>query len=404
MTINASAAAAGAKGKGHQEAEGRLRQSALGLEAEFSLMLDGLATTPERVFTDPRDFLSNARMHRVGTSYHLPNGGAVYFDTGVVEIVTPAMELERGTAVRAGRSLWENIELVRGELDRWEQMAGHCVQLAGFSTHYNISVNADGRRLDRLARLLTYILPAPVMLLAANRRSTGIGVRPRVTRIEVTADFTPDPALQVAAATLIAGIVADVVRWPVWSLLEAKRRDLPTIRGFSPAPHTSRQGWLAKDACYPHNPFTTPPDEAVWTTPNGDRQALSLRTIGARIFRHFRVSIARVSDPFSLRLIAAVLTGRATSLLDLPDRPATYDDVGRLCKWDNVFPARFLRRSRYERVLMLAIAGTPVTIEDEAYQPTSMRGWSHVVLRQRDGTATRVLSIDELVPYLDEWE
>ena len=34
-------------------------------------------------------------MHRVGTSYHLPNGGALYFDTGVVEMVTPAMELER---------------------------------------------------------------------------------------------------------------------------------------------------------------------------------------------------------------------------------------------------------------------------------------------------------------------
>lgn len=402
MTIHTTAAA-GAKSKDQQERAGRLRQSALGLEAEFSLMLDGLLTTPERVFTDPRDFLSDPRMHRVGTSYHLPNGGAVYFDTGVVEIVTPAMELERGTAVRAGRSLWENIELVRGELDRWEHSSGHRVQLAGFSTHYNISVNADGRRLDRLARLLTYILPAPVMLLAANRRSTGIGVRPRLTRLEVTADFTPDPALQVAAATLIAGIVAQVVRWPVWSRLEAKRRHLPIIAGFAPAPHTTRQGWLAKDSCYPRNPFVTSPDDAVWVTANGDPQPLALRAIAARIFSHFRVSIARVSDPFSLRLIAAVLGGRATSLLDLPDRPATYDDVGRLCKWDNVFPARFLRRSRYERVLMLAIAGTPVTIEGRTYQPTGMRGWSHVLLRRGDEEGTRVMSIDELVPYVDEW-
>ena len=155
------------------------------------------------MFKDPRDFLTNAAMHRVGTSYHLPNGGAVYFDTGVVEMVTPAMELERGTAVRAARSLWENIALVRRDLDRWEQRRGHRVQLAGFSTHYNVSVAArGGRRLDRLARLLTYVLPVPLMLLAANRRSTGIGVRPRVTRVEVTADFTPDPALQVAAATV----------------------------------------------------------------------------------------------------------------------------------------------------------------------------------------------------------
>ena len=118
-------------------------------------------------------------MHRVGTSYHLPNGGAVYFDTGVVEIVTPAMELERGTAVRAGRSLWENIELVRDALDRWEATL-RASRAAGRVQHplQHLGATPMARRLDRLARLLTYILPAPVMLLAANRRSTGIGVRP----------------------------------------------------------------------------------------------------------------------------------------------------------------------------------------------------------------------------------
>lgn len=108
---------------------------------------------------------------------------------------------------------------------------------------------------------------------------------------------------------------------------------------------------------------------------------VSLRDIAQRVFREFRISIARVADPFSLRLIAAILNGRATSLLDLPDRPATYDDVGRLCRWSTVFPARFLRRSRYERVLMLAIAGTPITIDGDEYVPTAMRGWSTVVLR-----------------------
>jgi hypothetical protein len=342
-------------------------------------------------------------MHRVGTSYHLPNGGAVYFDTGVVEIVTPAMELERGAAVRAGRSLWDSIELVRRELDSWESRAGHRLQLAGFSTHYNISVDAGARRLDRLARLLTYILPAPVMLLAANRRSTGIGVRPRVTRIEVTADFTPDAALQVAAATLIAGIVRPVARWRSWSLAEARRRGLPLIFGFAPRPHTSRQGWLARRECYPRCPFTSSPDEAVWTTDGGSK-AVSLRSIALQIFNAFRVSIARVADPFSLRLIAAVLNGRATSLLDLPDRPATYDDVGRLCRWSNVFPARFLRRSRYERVLMLAIAGTPVLIDGEEYRPTGMHGWSRVVLQKARQGGTRVMTIDALLPHLEGWD
>ena len=402
MSIRA-AAQAGAKGKSQREVEGHLRLEALGLEAEFTLALDGLATQPERLFTDPRDFLPNPAMHRVGTSYHLPNGGAVYFDTGVVEVVTPAMEIERGTAVRAGRSLWESIALVRDALDRWEARSGRRLSLAGFSTHYNISVEAGTRRLDRLARLLTYILPAPVMLLAANRRSTGIGVRPRVTRIEVTADFTPDAALQVAAATLIAAIVRQVARWPSWTLAEARRRGVPILEGYAPRAHTSRQGWLAKDDTYPRNPFTTSPDARVWATA-GNPSAMSLREIAVRTFRVFRLPIARVADPFSLRLIAAVLDGRGTSLLDLPDRPATYDDVGRLCRWTTVFPARFLRRSRYERVLMLAIAGVPLEIEGREYHPIGMRGWSRVVLFNPAANQTRVLTIDALVPYLDRWD
>ena len=78
-------------------------------------------------------------MHRTGRSYHLPTGGAVYFDTGVIEIATPVIEIERGCAARAGRSLWESIRFLRTELDAWEQREGHTVHLSGFSTHYNVS-------------------------------------------------------------------------------------------------------------------------------------------------------------------------------------------------------------------------------------------------------------------------
>jgi hypothetical protein len=69
-----------------------------------------------------------------------------------------------------------------------------------------------------------------------------------------------------------------------------------------------------------------------------------------------------------------------------------------------VFPARFLRRSRYERVLMLAIAGTPITMDDGQYHPTAMRGWSHVVLTNTARTRTRIVSIDDLVPHLERWQ
>ena len=93
-----------------------LALAAAGLEAEFTLIVDGEASRPEDIFGDPRGFIRAPLMHRVGTSYHLPNGTAVYFDTGVIEIATPAMELARGCMARAGRSLWESIALARREL------------------------------------------------------------------------------------------------------------------------------------------------------------------------------------------------------------------------------------------------------------------------------------------------
>ena len=94
--------------------------AAVGLESEFELWIDGRRERPEDLFDSPRDIVRGELMHRRGTSYHLPTGGAVYFDTGVVELATPVIELERGCAARAGRSLWESILFLRSELDAWE--------------------------------------------------------------------------------------------------------------------------------------------------------------------------------------------------------------------------------------------------------------------------------------------
>src|SRR4051812_4116165 len=227
----------------------QLGLAAMGLEAECSLLLDGEPTRPEALFGSPRDFIRGELMHRQGTSYHLPTGGAVYFDTGVIEVATPVVEIERGCAARAGRSLWEALQFIRHELDAWDARHGRATRLAGFSAHYNVSFElppgepANGRTIEKLALLLTYILPAPVMLLATNRRSTGVGVRPRKDRIEITSDFTPNPALMIATATLIVAVVREVMSWPSYELGELARHDIPVISGFEPMPHTSRKGW-----------------------------------------------------------------------------------------------------------------------------------------------------------------
>jgi hypothetical protein len=380
---------------------------AIGLEAEFAVVADGVQVQPEELFGSPTAIITGPMMHRVGRSYHLPTGSAVYFDTGVIELATPMIELAPGCAARAGRVLWESIRFLRHELDGWERREGRQVSLAGFSTHYNISFEipreeqGPGRTVQDLAVLLTYILPFPVMLLAANRESTGIGVRPRGNRVEVTADFTPDPALMIAAATLVVGVVREVMTWPTYTLAELDRRPFPVVRDFAPIPHGSRKGWVAKHTCFPQNPFAADVDEPLWHTRGGER--LSLREIAGRTTRYFSAGVRRYADRVSLRLIGAVMRGRAPSLLELEERPASYCDVGRLCTWGDLFPEDLLPRSEYERVLLYAIQGQPLRLDDEWHEPTGVRGWTQVVFRRRSDGSRRVYTLDDLIDHLREW-
>jgi hypothetical protein len=385
----------------------RLRLAAMGLEAECSLVLDGEPTRPEDLFGSPRDFIRGEMMHRQGTSYHLPTGGAVYFDTGVIEVATPVIEIERGCAARAARSLWEAIQFIRGELDAWDARHGRETRLVGFSAHYNVSYElppgepARGRSIEKLALLLTYILPAPVMLLATNRQSTGVGVRPRKDRIEITSDFTPSPLLMIAAASLIVGVVREVMTWPSYELGELAKHGIPVISGFQPIPHTSRKGWLARFNCYPQNPFTCDIERDLWQTEGHGE--MSLRAIARRTVRHFWRPLRRLADPFTMRLIASVVRGRSPSLLDLEDRPEAYEHVGALCAWKDPLPAAQLARSRYERVVMRAVSGQPLRIDGHQLQPVGMSGWSAIVF-QREDQAREVIAIDDLVRHVDEWE
>jgi hypothetical protein len=340
----------------------------------------------------------------------MPGGSAVYFDTGVIEVATPAVEVERGCAARAGRLLWEGIHRVRDGLDGWERRAGRAARLVGFSAHYNVSFRrpegAPPETAERLAELLAYVLPVPVMLLAANRRSTGIGVRPRPGRVEVTADFTPSPSLMIAAATFVVGVTRAVMRWPSLGLEELGRRGLPVVAGYAPVPHTSRKGWLGHASAYPANPFEAGPDARVWRLhprPGRPDAPASLRQIGAEVFARFRPALRRVADPFTYRLLRLAFAGHSPTLLELPDRPDEYEDVGRLCFWDNLFPERVLSRSRYERVLARAVTGRVLHLGGRVLRPVGLRGWEGVVFRDAQGRR-ETIPVDVLLHHLDRWE
>ncbi|HEX4086750.1 MAG TPA: hypothetical protein VHY22_17690 [Chthoniobacteraceae bacterium] len=374
------------------------RKAVVGFEAEFNLYLAGRKRRPETVFRNPQEIVRERMIPRTGRSFHMPSGGAVYFDTGVIEVATPIIELEQGCCNRAARSLWEQIAFLRQELNAWEARRGTEVRLEGFSQHFNVSVPLEnsltGAGLRQAALLLAYILPAPVMLLAANRLSTGIGVRPRRNRVEITVDFTPDPDLMTAAAALAIGIVLAVLAWPSHSLAELRRRNIPVIAGFRPRRHTSRKGWLARADCFPRNPFAADPGARHWLISDG--RTLSLRDIAREIATPFRKSIRALVDAAGCEHIFAVFDGRARSLLDFPERPPRYSDVGRTLDW-NRRAARRQPRSGYESVIHHILEHRRIRYEGRTYIPERMQGWYEIAFREVRTGRRRVFNLDELV-------
>lgn len=317
-----------------------LEMPVIGMESEFNVWLDEEEINPEPYWKHPSAFIDRPLLKREKTSLQLPTGGAVYFDRGVIEVVTPVIELAPSSTARMVRNLWEQIGFVRDQLTNWGKNNGHTVRLKAYSSHYNISYEIPRsqqtarRNIKTLALLLAYILPVPVMLVGANRRSTGVGVRPRGNRIEITVDFTPDAGLMIATATLIVGIVREAMTWPTYDLSLLETLPIPVVAGVVPGKHTTRKGWLTKDFHYPQSPYTSDVNAPVWTTQFGDQR--SLRQMAKDTAWFFRKSIRRYSDPFSFRLLFAILDGRAPSLLELVDRPSAYEDVGRLCRWGMV--------------------------------------------------------------------
>src|SRR5688572_11256927 len=196
----------------------RLRMPVTGMEAEFNVVLDGKEIDPREYWGRPSAFIDRPLLTREKSSHQMPTGGAVYFDRGVIEVVTPVIELAPGCTARVVRNLWEQIAFVREELTKWEAKAGKHIRLKAYSAHYNVSFELsrreqnEHRNIQKLALLLAHLLPIPLALVGTNRRSTGLGVRPRGNRLEVTADFTPDPGLMIATATLVVGIVREIGR------------------------------------------------------------------------------------------------------------------------------------------------------------------------------------------------
>jgi hypothetical protein len=373
-------------------------RAVIGLEAEFNLFVNGRRRRPEKVFGDPSRLVRRRMIRRTGKSFQSPAGGAIYFDTGVIEVATPIVELERGCCYRATRLLWEQIRYLRRELDHWARRHRCQCRLQGFSTHYNFSFptarKSKLRNATKLAYLLTHILPAPVILLGTNRQSSAVGVRPRRNRIEVTIDFTPDPALMLATCAFIAGAVETVLRWQDFGLRQIERHGLPRMARFHLRKHSSRRGWRVTVDSLGQNPFTSDINEPFWKLRDGRR--LSLRAIAVETLRPFRQRIRQISDSSTLEHITAVFAGGARSLLDFEKRPDAYDDVGHGIDWGRRRMRRW-SRSKYERVIHRVIAREPMCIGQKRYKVDRMNGWYEVKFREVGTKRRCTFNLDELV-------
>src|SRR5881227_3812300 len=377
-------------------------RAVIGLEAEFNLIVDGRRRRPEKVFGDPSRLVRRRMIPRTGKSFQLPAGGAIYFDTGVIEVATPIVELEPGCCYRATRLLWEQIRYLRVELDHWgKRHKRHC-RLQGFSAHYNFSFpntrKSKLRNATKLAYLVSHILPVPVLLLAANRQSSAVGVRPRRTRVEVTADFTPDPALMLATCAFVAGVVQTVLRWEDFGLRQLNRHGIPRITPFRLRKHSSRRGWRVTADSLGQNPFTSDINAPLWKLRDG--RILSLRAIAAEILTRFRRQIRRISDSATLEHISAVFAGDARSLLDFPARPDAYDDVGRTIDCGRRRMRRW-SRSKYEKVIHRVIAREPMRVGQKQFRVDRMNGWYQVDCREVGTRRRRTFNLDELVRLSD---
>ena len=373
-------------------------RAVIGLEAEFNLIVDGKRRRPEKVFGDPSRLVRRRMIPRTGKSFQLPAGGAIYFDTGVIEVATPIVELERGCCYRATRLLWEQIRYLRAELDHWGKLHGRKCRLQGFSTHYNFSFpgtrKSKSRNATKLAFLLAHILPVPVLLLAANRQSSAVGVRPRKTRVEVTVDFTPDPALMLATCAFVAGVVRTVLNWKDFGLRQLSRHGVPRPTPFRLRKHSSRRGWRITGDSLGQNPFTDDINAPLWKLRHG--RMLSLRAVAAESLKLFCREIRRISDLSTLQHIAAVFNGDARSLLDFPKRPEAYDDVGHAIDWGRRRMRRW-SRSRYEKVIHRVLAHEAMRIGQKRYRAERMNGWYQVDFREVGTKRRQTFNLDELV-------
>lgn len=364
-----------------------------GIEAEFHSILDGEQWRPEDIFGVPGAVFPSGQVRWRGKPLALPHGGVVYFDRGAIEVVTPPIELSQDASREVVQCLFSEIFWLRQHLDIWEDVTRRSLRMRGYSAHYNISsmirTRDTTRQLAHLSYLLCHIITFPVIMLATNHTSTGVGVRPRRNRIEITVDFTPEPKLMTATMALLLGIVSEVMRWKTYTIEELSHRSIPLLSNFCPRRHSSREGWLAHASCFPVNPFTANAFHGIWDTQEHGR--LSLSQISESIVSYFWPSIQFFSRDCA-DYIWGLVRGSLQGLRGSATVPDSYENVcgadGKQEQWSP---------DRYASILAHCYLGRAIKLNGILFRPLRILGWFVIELQEEVSGRTRIVTLDELI-------
>jgi hypothetical protein len=83
-----------------------LEYPVIGMESEFAVFVDDVERTPEELWRQPSDFVDVPLLYRATKASQIPTGGALYFDRGVLELVTPVIEIGPKCTARMVRNMW----------------------------------------------------------------------------------------------------------------------------------------------------------------------------------------------------------------------------------------------------------------------------------------------------------
>jgi len=122
-----------------------------------------------------------------------------------------------------------------------------------------------------------------------------------------------------------------------------------------------------------------------------------------------RASLSRRRNDTPGRLLPSrpsqYLDRRGTSLIpDSPNRERRRANDRRRKSYNIPFPDRRLTRSAYEQVFLKLVSGGKLRVGDDLYSPIGMKGWYHAIFRRDSDGTERLLTIDQLLQKMNDWQ